>query len=224
MLEEGAEHRRSIAHSLELKSCRCHLPCQALRHLLPRTEKTSERHSNSYLRRRCTCHHYSCAQFGRVYLHSAGVRATERREQGGQGRRTEGPFSRMRPLSSSITTLSLRTRSHSQVSRRVCARRVPPVADEGAEDAFGRRRPTSIPANTLRNSGGCWTTAASCAHSSRMLGFNFMSLYKVPIMTPTEPGDDSGDKTSRKQRGDKMQTTKDGTTFLNVQNSGAAKQ
>jgi hypothetical protein len=57
-----------------------------------------------------------------------------------------------------------------------------------------------------------------------MLGFNFMSLYKVPIMTPTEPGDVSGDKTGRKQRGDKMQTTKDGTTFLNVQNSGAAKQ
>lgn len=110
MLEEGAEHRRSIARSLELKSCRCHLPCQALRHLLPRTDKTSERHSNSYLRRRCTCHHYSCAQFGRVYLHSTGVRATERREQGGQGRRTEGPFSRMRPLSSSITTLSLRTK------------------------------------------------------------------------------------------------------------------
>ncbi len=216
MLEEGAEHRRSIARNLELKSCRYHLPCQALRGLLPRAEKNRREHergrvadvqkkgnrdkiaenvhynvwhSNSYLRRRCTCNHYSCAQFGRVYLRSAGVRATDRREHGGQGRRTEGPFSRMRPLSSSITTLSLRTRSHSQDSRRVCARRVPPVADEGAEDAFGRGRPAGIPAHTLRNSAGRWTIAASCAHSSRMLGFNFISLYKVPMMTPTEPGD-----------------------------------
>lgn len=38
-----------------------------------------------------------------------------------------------------------------------------------------------------KEEGRCSRKRASSAHSSRILGFNFISLYNVPMMTPIEP-------------------------------------